>query len=84
LAATNRWLTAADANVARCPTKLAFCSRFRRQRKVLHHRETPFSLASIWAPTTPATPKFAGSRKRKKADGGKPPASPSRKTLNVT
>jgi hypothetical protein len=33
LAATNRWLTAADAYVARYPTKLAFCSRFRRQRK---------------------------------------------------
>ncbi|KGW68244.1 hypothetical protein [Burkholderia pseudomallei] len=33
MAATNRWLTAADACVARCPTKLAFCSRFRRQRK---------------------------------------------------
>jgi hypothetical protein len=33
LAATNRWLTAADAYVARCPTKLAFCSRFRRQRE---------------------------------------------------
>jgi hypothetical protein len=34
LAATNRWLTAADACVARRPTKLAFCSRFRRQRKM--------------------------------------------------
>jgi hypothetical protein len=33
LAATNRWLTAADACVARYPTKLAFCSRFRRQRE---------------------------------------------------
>jgi hypothetical protein len=31
LAATNRWLTAADACVSRYPTKLAFCSRFRRQ-----------------------------------------------------
>jgi hypothetical protein len=30
------WLTAADAYVARYPTKLAFCSRFRRQR------ETPY------------------------------------------
>jgi hypothetical protein len=27
------WLTAADAYVARYPTKLAFCSRFRRQRE---------------------------------------------------
>jgi hypothetical protein len=34
LAATNRWLTAADACVSRYPTKLAFCSRFRRQRKL--------------------------------------------------
>ncbi|WP_287824942.1 hypothetical protein, partial [Burkholderia sp.] len=33
LAATNRWLTAADACVARYPTKIAFCSRFRRQRE---------------------------------------------------
>ncbi|WP_156393055.1 hypothetical protein [Burkholderia sp. Leaf177] len=33
MAATNRWLTAADAYVSRYPTKLAFCSRFRRQRK---------------------------------------------------
>jgi exonuclease III len=33
LAATNRWLTAADACVSRYPTKLAFCSRFRRQRE---------------------------------------------------
>jgi hypothetical protein len=39
LAATNRWLTAADACVARYPTKLAFCSRFRRQR------ETPVNVA---------------------------------------
>jgi hypothetical protein len=39
LAATNRWLTAADACVARYPTKLAFCSRFRRQR------ETPVGVA---------------------------------------
>ncbi|WP_233803753.1 hypothetical protein [Paraburkholderia sp. HP33-1] len=47
MAATNRWLTAADACVARYPTKLAFCSRFRRQREapvnVDHWR---FSLAS--------------------------------------
>jgi hypothetical protein len=34
LAATNRWLTAADACVPRYPTKLAFCSRFRRQREL--------------------------------------------------
>jgi hypothetical protein len=34
LAATNRWLTAADACVSRYPTKLAFCSRFRRQREL--------------------------------------------------
>jgi hypothetical protein len=33
LAATNRWLTVTDACVARYPTKLAFCSRFRRQRE---------------------------------------------------
>ncbi len=33
LAATNRWLTAEDACAARQPTKLAFCSRFRRQRE---------------------------------------------------
>ncbi|WP_146120318.1 hypothetical protein [Paraburkholderia sp. BL21I4N1] len=39
MAATNRWLTAADAYVARYPTKLAFCSRFRRQR------ETPVNVA---------------------------------------
>jgi hypothetical protein len=38
LASTNRWLTAADAYVARYPTKLAFCSRFRRQR------ETPVNI----------------------------------------
>jgi len=37
------WLTAADAYVARYPTKLAFCSRFRRQR------ETPCcSDFSLW------------------------------------
>jgi hypothetical protein len=47
LAATNRWLTAADACVARSPTKLAFCSRFRRQRKMsLGAAEGQFSLAS--------------------------------------
>jgi hypothetical protein len=40
LAATNRWLTAADACVARYPTKLAFCSRFRRQR------ETPVATSA--------------------------------------
>ncbi|WP_157056156.1 hypothetical protein [Candidatus Burkholderia verschuerenii] len=34
MAATNRWLTAADACVSRYPTKLAFCSRFRRQREL--------------------------------------------------
>jgi hypothetical protein len=34
LAATNRWLTATDACVSRCPTKLAFCSRFRRQKEL--------------------------------------------------
>ncbi|WP_250452449.1 hypothetical protein [Caballeronia sp. ATUFL_M2_KS44] len=34
MAATNRWLTAADACVSRYPTKLAFCSRFRRQREM--------------------------------------------------
>jgi hypothetical protein len=39
LAATNRWLTAADASVARCPTKLAFCSRFRRQREAPFNRD---------------------------------------------
>jgi hypothetical protein len=47
LAATNRWLTAADACVARYPTKLAFCSRFRRQRKPpVIAAEWRFSLAS--------------------------------------
>jgi hypothetical protein len=47
LAATNRWLTAADAYVARYPTKLAFCSRFRRQRKTpVNIAEWRFSLAS--------------------------------------
>jgi hypothetical protein len=47
LAATNRWLTAADACVARYPTKLAFCSRFRRQRKTpVNVAERRFSLAS--------------------------------------
>jgi hypothetical protein len=47
LAATNRWLTAADAYVARYPTKLAFCSRFRRQRKTpANIAEWRFSLAS--------------------------------------
>jgi hypothetical protein len=47
LAATNRWLTAADAYVARYPTKLAFCSRFRRQRKTpVKLAERRFSLAS--------------------------------------
>jgi hypothetical protein len=59
LAATNRWLTAADANVARCPTKLAFCSRFRRQRKMLHGGEAAFSLASAQVPATPK-PRAAG------------------------
>jgi len=47
LAATNRWLTAADAYVARYPTKLAFCSRFRRQRETpVNAAERRFSLAS--------------------------------------
>jgi hypothetical protein len=47
LAATNRWLTAADACVARYPTKLAFCSRFRRQRETpANITEWRFSLAS--------------------------------------
>ncbi|WGS49649.1 hypothetical protein LFL96_18145 [Paraburkholderia sp. D15] len=47
MAATNRWLTAADACVARYPTKLAFCSRFRRQRETpVNTAERRFSLAS--------------------------------------
>jgi hypothetical protein len=47
LAATNRWLTAADACVARYPTKLAFCSRFRRQRETpVNVADGRFSLAS--------------------------------------
>jgi hypothetical protein len=47
LAATNRWLTAADAYVARYPTKLAFCSRFRRQREApVDITDRRFSLAS--------------------------------------
>jgi hypothetical protein len=47
LAATNRWLTAADAYVARYPTKLAFCSRFRRQREApVNVADWRFSLAS--------------------------------------
>ncbi|WP_134138530.1 MULTISPECIES: hypothetical protein [unclassified Paraburkholderia] len=47
MAATNRWLTAADAYVARYPTKLAFCSRFRRQREApVNVAEWRFSLAS--------------------------------------
>jgi len=47
LAATNRWLTAADACVARYPTKLAFCSRFRRQREApVNVADGRFSLAS--------------------------------------
>jgi hypothetical protein len=47
LAATNRWLTAADACVARYPTKLAFCSRFRRQREApVNIADGRFSLAS--------------------------------------
>jgi hypothetical protein len=47
LAATNRWLTAADACVARYPTKLAFCSRFRRQREApVNIADRRFSLAS--------------------------------------
>ncbi|MDT8842703.1 hypothetical protein ParKJ_35295 [Paraburkholderia fungorum] len=47
MAATNRWLTAADAYVARYPTKLAFCSRFRRQRETpVNIAERRFSLAS--------------------------------------
>jgi hypothetical protein len=50
LAATNRWLTAADAYVARYPTKLAFCSRFRRQRETpANIADRRLSLAS-WAP----------------------------------
>ncbi|CBW74540.1 hypothetical protein IHE31_04475 [Mycetohabitans rhizoxinica] len=47
MAATNRWLTAADAHVARYPTKLAFCSRFRRQRKGHVPCTMAFSLASL-------------------------------------
>jgi len=48
LAATNRWLTAADAYVSRYPTKLAFCSRFRRQRKESAKSSCRcFSLASV-------------------------------------
>ncbi|MFM0733630.1 hypothetical protein PQQ52_24415 [Paraburkholderia sediminicola] len=47
MAATNRWLTAADAYVARYPTKLAFCSRFRRQREApVNIADRRFSLAS--------------------------------------
>ncbi|WP_323069629.1 hypothetical protein [Mycetohabitans endofungorum] len=46
MAATNRWLTAADAHVARYPTKLAFCSRFRRQRKGHVLCTVAFSLTS--------------------------------------
>ncbi|MFL9991633.1 hypothetical protein PQR34_33245 [Paraburkholderia sediminicola] len=47
MAATNRWLTAADAYVARYPTKLAFCSRFRRQRETpVNIADRRFSLAS--------------------------------------
>src|ERR1700742_1383127 len=75
LAATNRWLTAADAYVARYPTKLAFCSRFRRQRKTpVNAAERRFSLAS----RTTLLPKQPGKNvaptKHKKAGGGKPPA----------
>jgi hypothetical protein len=44
LAATNRWLTAADANVSRYPTKLAFCSRFRRQRELPENPAEPIVL----------------------------------------
>ncbi|MGF6774587.1 hypothetical protein P3T18_007102 [Paraburkholderia sp. GAS199] len=48
MAATNRWLTAADAYVARYPTKLAFCSRFRRQRETpVNVADRRFSLASV-------------------------------------
>jgi hypothetical protein len=47
LAATNRWLTAADACVSRYPTKLAFCSRFRRQRELPEIHADPTVLFGL-------------------------------------
>src|SRR5471030_2756652 len=75
LAATNRWLTAADAYVARYPTKLAFCSRFRRQRKESAKLSSRyFSLASMrFLLPKPATQNIVPT-KQKKAGGHRPPA----------
>src|SRR4051812_14154770 len=75
LAATNRWLTAADAYVARYPTKLAFCSRFRRQREApVNVADRRFSLASGSHIIAVQRGKNASPTKHKKAGGEKPPA----------
>jgi hypothetical protein len=72
LASTNRWLTAADAYVARYPTKLAFCSRFRRQRKApVELAERRFSLASRATFLPKNTDKNVVPTKHKKAGGVK-------------
>ncbi|WP_162600805.1 hypothetical protein [Paraburkholderia sp. C35] len=83
MAATNRWLTAADACVARYPTKLAFCSRFRRQREApVAIAERRFSLAS-WRTFLPIqASKNVVSTKHKKA-GGKN-RQPSHSALKLT
>jgi hypothetical protein len=65
------WLTAADAYVPRYPTKLAFCSRFRRQRKeseMISHR--CFSLASAGTILPTAAISNIVPTKHKKAGGG--------------
>jgi hypothetical protein len=83
LAATNRWLTAADAYVARYPTKLAFCSRFRRQRKTpVSLTERRFSLASgrVFLPISSGQNILP--TKHKKAGGGN--RQPSHSALKFT
>jgi hypothetical protein len=71
LAATNRWLTAADAYVARYPTKLAFCSRFRRQReKSAKYPHRYFSLASAETLLPKSVSRNIVPTKHKKAGGG--------------
>jgi hypothetical protein len=75
LASTNRWLTAADACVARYPTKLAFCSRFRRQRKTSVNVAADDFLWLLGVTFLPERPcKNAAPTKHKKAGGEKPPA----------
>src|SRR3569833_2767947 len=62
-------------NLIRYPTKLAFCSRFRRQREApVNVADRRFSLASGSRIVAKQRCKNASPTKHKKAGGGKPPA----------